>query len=91
MVNHDQERIKARGGQKIGDKIDRELLEGVSTRGGNRGKGRNHGMCIDLHLLAKGTPGDKVANKRGHTGPPVIPRQHGISVEKPPWPEAGDK
>ena len=41
-------------------------------------------MGIDLHLLAEGTASDKLANKRGHTGPPVVPGEEGVCMKEPP-------
>ena len=35
MVNHDQERIKARGRQEISDKVNRELLKWAMAAGGD--------------------------------------------------------
>ena len=82
MVDHDQERIKARRKWEVGNEINGELLERAGTGGGNGGEGGHHGVCVDFHLLTKGTPRDKVVDKRGHTGPPVVPRQQRISAEE---------
>ena len=89
MVDHDQKRIKARRKREIGNEVDRELLEGAGTGGGERGKGGHCGVCVDLHLLAKSTPGDKLADERGHTGPPVVLRQQRISAEEAPMARGG--
>ena len=46
MVNHDQQRIEARGSRKVGDQVAGDLLEGtrgVRLDGGERGDG---GMCV---------------------------------------------
>ena len=72
MVDHDQDRIKTRGGRKICDEVDRELAEGERS-GGRDGMERRQGeVSINLVLLADCTAIDKVFDKGGKTGPPVV-------------------
>ena len=55
MVYHDQERIEAGGGGKVGNQIAGDLLEGVRGGGFDRGKWRYSGVCVGFVLLAGGT------------------------------------
>ena len=55
MVNHDQERVKARGWRQVSDEVARDLLEGSRGKGSDRGEGWNCEMDIQLVLLAGGT------------------------------------
>ena len=50
--------------------------------GGNGGKHGDSQVGIDLHLLAKGTARDETADKGGHTQPPVVLRQQGVSAKE---------
>ena len=70
MVDHDQERVKARGDREIGDEITRDLLEGVrgdGFDGGQRGYSR---VRVNLILLAKGTALHISVDEGGESGPP---------------------
>ena len=82
MVNHDHERIIAMRGREVGNQINRQLLKQPGAVGGNGRQCRYSRVGIDLHLLAKGIAGDKVADEGGHTQPPVVPRQQGISAKE---------
>ena len=70
MVDHDQERIKARGDREISDKIAGNLLEGVRRDGFNGRQGGYGRVCVDLVLLAKGTALNIAADKGGKSRPP---------------------
>ena len=75
MVDHNHERITARGKWEISDQVNRQLLKWACATGGNGGKHRDSQVGIHLHLLAKGATGDKAADEGGHTWPPIVPRQ----------------
>ena len=83
MVDHDQERITARGRWEISDKVNRELLKQVMAVGGDGRECGDSWVGVNLHLLAKGTTRDKAADKGGHTQPPIVPRQLGIHAKEP--------
>ena len=51
MVDHDQKEIKAKGRGKVGDKITRDLLEGMGHGRANGGEWGNGGMCVCFVLL----------------------------------------
>ena len=70
MIDHDQERVKAGGEGKVGDKITGDLLEQVGGSQVDRGEGQNGGMHVELVLLANCTPFDILAYKRCQTRPP---------------------
>ena len=70
MVYHDHERIEARGGREIRDKIARDLLEGTRGDGLNGRQGGHGGVCVNLILLAEGTTLYVAADEGGKTGPP---------------------
>ena len=70
MVNHDQERVKARGSREVGDEVTRDLLEGARGMGLNWGKQKNGGVCVRLILLAYGTALNVLAHKMCKAGPP---------------------
>ena len=82
MVNHNQQRVKPIGQQEVGDKINRELLERASARGGERGQCGDGWMGVNLHLLAKSTAKNKTVNKGRHTQPPIVTRQQRIGAEE---------
>ena len=70
MVDHDQERVKARGDREISDEIAGDLLEGVRSDGFD---GQQRGYCrvrVNLILLAKGTALHVSADEGGESGPP---------------------
>ena len=69
-------------GRETSDKVDRKLLEGAGAGGG---EWRESGRCrvgVDLHLLAEGATGNKLADKRGHPQPPIVVRQRRISAKE---------
>ena len=45
MVNHDQERVKTRGGQQVSDKVTRDLLERARGKEFDRSERWNSGVC----------------------------------------------
>ena len=72
MVDHDQERVKARGGGKISDEVAGQLLEWTRGRGANGVKGGYCGMCIGLGLLTISASLDVFSYELGKAGPPVV-------------------
>ena len=46
MVNHDQQRIKAKGGGEIGDEVTRDLLEGARGVGLDWSERGDGGVCV---------------------------------------------
>ena len=67
MVNHDQQRIKTREGREVGDKVTRDLLEGLGGTGLDQGERRNGGVCVQLVLLAHSTAFDVFLHKLHET------------------------
>ena len=45
MVDHDQQRVKARGGREVSDQVARDLLEGARGKGFNGSEQGNSGVC----------------------------------------------
>ena len=41
-------------------------------------------MGVNFHLLTKGATSNKALDKGGHTWPPVVLAEKGISTEEPP-------
>ena len=72
MVDHNQERVKARGGGKISDEVAGQLLEWTGGGGANGVKGGYCGMCISLGLLTISTSFDVFSYELGEAGPPVV-------------------
>ena len=48
MVNHNQERVKAREGWQVSDEVTRDLLEGSGDEGVDRSEGWDSGWVFDL-------------------------------------------
>ena len=46
MVNHNQERVKARGGGEVSNEVTRELLKWARSVGFDWGEWRDGGVCI---------------------------------------------
>ena len=46
MVDHDQQRVKTRGGGEVGDEVTRDLLEGMRGMGPDQGERGNGGVCV---------------------------------------------
>ena len=46
MVDHDQQRIKARGSREVSDEVTRDLLEGAQCVGLDQGEQRNSEVCV---------------------------------------------
>ena len=82
MDDHDQKRVKTMRWWHIGDQINRQLLEGVSTGQGKRGKCGDTWVGVNLHLLTKSAARNKLADKRGHTWPPIVMAQQGVSAKE---------
>ena len=81
MVNYDHDRIKTRGGQKVGDEVDGELLERES---GDRWYGTEEwggGVGVDLVLLTDRTSIDKIFDKGSKSWPPVVSLKDGLGVK----------
>ena len=70
MVDHDQKGIKTGRRREVGDKITRDLLEGVGRGGANGGEWRDGGVGISLILLAGCTAFNVFADVGGKAGPP---------------------
>ena len=72
MVDHDQERIKARGGGKIRDEIARQLLEWTGGGGTDGVKGRYRGVRVGLGLLTISASFDVLSYELGEARPPIV-------------------
>ena len=46
MVDHDQQRIEARGSGEVGDQVARDLLEGARGMGLDWGQWGDGGVCV---------------------------------------------
>ena len=55
IVDHNQERVKVRGDQKVSDEIARNLLKGLRGKGLDGSERQDGGVGIQLVLLAGGT------------------------------------
>ena len=69
MVNHNQQRVKARGGGEVSDEATRDLLEGARGAGLDQGKQRDGGVCVGLVLLAHGTALNVLSHELCETQP----------------------
>ena len=74
MVNHDQERIEAGRGRKVGDEVAGDLLERAGHGGATGGKRWDGGVGISLVSLAGGTAFNVLADVGGEAGPPELRR-----------------
>ena len=81
MVNHDQDGIKTGGRRKICDEVNGELAEGKRSGGRDGMERRQGGVSINLVLLADLIAIDKVFDKGGKTGPPVVMFKDNLHVE----------
>ena len=72
MVDHDQQRVEARGSGEVGDQVTRDLLEGMRRVGLDRGKRGDGGVCVGFILLACSTALDVLAHKLCETRPPEL-------------------
>ena len=81
MVYYDHNRVMAIGGRKIGDEVNRELLKGKGSRGGDGHEWRDGQMGVDLVLLTEGTSIDKVFYEGRETGPPEVTFKDSLDVE----------
>ena len=82
VVHHDQERVKASGGGKVGDKVTRNLMEG-KRRGGGDGCGRrSSGMCVRFVLLTSCTASNRGMNIGSEAWPPELGGDQLASFEK---------
>ena len=70
MIDHDQERVKAKGHRQVSDEVTRDLLEGSRGKGSDRGERWNGGMGIQLILLAGSASFDILPDKLHETRPP---------------------
>ena len=70
MVDHDQERVKARGDREIGDEIARDLLKGARGDGLDGRQGGYGRVRIDFVLLATGAAFHIAADEGSESGPP---------------------
>ena len=69
------------GKGKVGDKVDRELLE-RKRRGGFDGRERwDHRVCMGFVLLANSTASNKVINKHRKSRLPEVAFNNGLSLE----------
>ena len=46
MVDHNQQRVKARGSKEVGDQVTGDLLEGMRGVGLDRGERGDGGVCV---------------------------------------------
>ena len=81
MVDHDQQRVKARRKRKVGDQITGDLLEGVRCVGHDQGERRDSGVGVCLVLLACGTAFDIFAHKLCKARPPKLHGDELASLE----------
>ena len=81
MVNHNQQRVKARGDRKVSDEVTRDLLEGVRYMRLDLGERGNGGVCAQLILLAGGTAFNVFIHKLGETWPPKLRSNELVSLE----------
>ena len=81
MVDHDQNRIIAMGKGQIRDEIHRDLLEGAGAFRGDRGKGGMGQVGVDLIGLASSAASNELADKGGHSWPPIILLEKGDGAE----------
>ena len=72
MVDHNQDQIITVGDGEISDEIHGDLLEGAGAFRGDRSQRQVARVSIDFIGLTRGTPGDKLVDKGGHAGPPVV-------------------
>ena len=72
MVDHNHNRIKARGKREIGNKINRKLFEGERDSGRDWTQRGSSRMSVDLVLLANGTSCNEMLDKGGKAWPPEI-------------------
>ena len=72
VVDHDQERIKARGGGKIRDEIAGQLLEWTGGGGADGIKGRYRGVHVGLGLLTISASFNILSYELGKAGPPIV-------------------
>ena len=70
MVDHDQQRVKARGNGEVGDKVTRDLLEGTRSVGFDWGQWGDGGVGVRFILLACGAALDVLAHELCETWPP---------------------
>ena len=81
MVDHDQDRIESRGRRKVGDEVDRELLEWERGGGRYRTEGQSGGMGVDFVLLTDRTFINKMFDEGGKSRPPVVSLKDGLGVK----------
>ena len=72
MVDHDQQRVKARGSGEIGDEVVRDLLEGAKGVGFDQDEREGGEVCVRLVLLACGTALNVLAYELRKTQPPEL-------------------
>ena len=83
MVDHDHNRIKPGGKGKIGDEINRKLLERKRDGRQDWTERGNSRMSVDLVLLANSTTSDEMFDKGGKAWPPEIVFKDRLGVEDP--------
>ena len=81
MVDHNHNRIKAQGKEKISDQVNGELPERKRNGGQDRTKWGNGRMCVDFVLLANHAASDEVLDKGGETQPPKVTPKDRPGVE----------
>ena len=72
MVDHDQQRVKARGNGEVGDQVTRDLLEGARGVQFDRGQRGDGGVRVRFVLLARGAAFDVFSHKVCETQPPEL-------------------
>ena len=72
MVDHDQQRIEARGKGKVGDQVAGDLLEGARSVGLNWDEWGDGGVCIQFVLLACGAAFNVPAHELCKAWPPEL-------------------
>ena len=83
IVDHDQQRVKARGEEEVSDEVTRDLLKGVGCERSNLGERRNSGVCVQFVLLACGTALNVLAYELYKTWPPELGGDELASFEVP--------
>ena len=72
MVDYDQQRVKARGGGEVSDKVTRDLLEQSGCMRSDQCKQEDSGVCVRLVFLACGIALDIFSHKLHETQPPEL-------------------
>ena len=81
MVDHDQQRIKARGGGEVSDEVTGDLLEQARGVGLDQSERGDSGVRVGLVLLAYGTAFDILPYKLHEPRPPKFSSDELVSLQ----------